>query len=244
MTKNDLQRDYEERKWRSKEASARQSQVPIITIISLTISVAAFLLSSFVTILGSFRIKDDVRIVERGLPMVTHEPASKYIRIVAPKQWMITNAGNRAAAVAGAFIFFLKNSERNDDCDKSILNNANVLGFASLSLEPFVIEPRKVEIRSILIRQIGSASPIDSIELAVPVEKWGVKAVQSVKLCLSVQVITPDQYAIVSELISRADWNWDESQTIPDIGKLSSISKAQPWILINESRWGFSDKRD
>ena len=97
MAKSDLQKDYEERKWKSRETSAKKGTVPIITIVSLVMSVAAFLLSSFVTILGSFRIKDDIRIVERGFPIVTHEPGSKNVQIVAPQQWVITNAGNRAA---------------------------------------------------------------------------------------------------------------------------------------------------
>jgi hypothetical protein len=107
VTKSDLLKDYEERKSKAKETSAIKSRVSIITIISLIISVAAFLLSSYVTILGSFRIKDDIRIVERGLPIVMHEPGSPNLKIEAPRQWVITNAGNRAAAIAGGFVFFL-----------------------------------------------------------------------------------------------------------------------------------------
>jgi hypothetical protein len=245
VTKSDLLKDYEERKSKAKETSAIKSRVSIITIISLIISVAAFLLSSYVTILGSFRIKDDIRIVERGLPIVMHEPGSPNLKIEAPRQWVITNAGNRAAAIAGGFVFFLKNNEQTDDCDKSILDNANLLGFTLLNLEPFVIEPRKVEIRSIQVRQFDEeGKPTDSLQVTVPIKNWDARSDQGVKLCLSVQVITPDQYSIVSELISRANWNWNKPQIIPDVKKLPTISKQQPWILISESKWGFFDKKD
>jgi hypothetical protein len=121
------------------------------------------------------------------------------------------------------------------------------LGLAHLNLEPFVIEPRKVEIKSILARHFDAdGKSTDSPSVEVPILNRGTlsDAIQGVKLCLSVQVVTPDQYSIVSKLISRTEWNWQSRQVVPDVGRLSTISKKPPWIIVSESKWGFFDRKD
>jgi hypothetical protein len=248
MAKSDLQTDYEQRKQKGETTSGKRSSASLIAIISLVISVAAFLLSAFVTILSSFRIKDDIRIVERGIPIVRHEPGSPNLSIDAPKQWVIMNAGNRAAAIAQAFVFFVTDNDQRDDCDKSIRDDANLLSLGHLNLDPFVIEPRRVEIRSIQLRHFEvNGKFTDSPSAEVPIlnrEKTLSGSIHGVKLCLAVQVVTPDQYSIVSRLVARTEWDWQSRQMIPDVGKLSTISRQSPWILVSESKWGFSDRKD
>jgi hypothetical protein len=127
----------------------RESSTSYIAIISLVVSVGAFILSSVVTIMGTFRVSDHILIAERGLPVVTYRPSTSELVTEAPGEWVITNLGNRPAVIGYPMVVLFKDQAKSDDCDVPFLQNSNMVGWEMLDLKPFIIEPNKIEIKKI-----------------------------------------------------------------------------------------------
>src|SRR3954447_23253406 len=66
--------------------------------LGVAISCAAFGLSALTTYLSTFRTQDDVRVVTPPWAMM-RQANSDEVTIFANKEWVFTNAGNRAASI-------------------------------------------------------------------------------------------------------------------------------------------------
>jgi hypothetical protein len=114
--------------------------------IGVFISCGALALTSITTYQSSLRVEDNVRVIVRGVPVVSHDANSEEVTVGSGSQWIITNAGNRAVAITNALFFLVKDDKGDSECLKDIL------AMVQLNLEPFVLQPKQVEIKNLSLR--------------------------------------------------------------------------------------------
>ena len=209
----------------------------IAGVIGFITSFVAFGFSA-VAFFNSIEQVDDIRVVSSDLP--TFVPYLPWVATVySHGDWIITNAGNRSAAITGATIILSTAPEESGDAECS---ERTFLSGVSYNLEPFVLEPKHVVIKHMRMVDFsphfedGNTTQHDEYEKRLRLADVFDRTKElKVKACVVVSIVTPDEKIRAARVVYSAIWKPHES-AIED--KRESF-RGKPWVLINTKRSTF-----
>jgi hypothetical protein len=201
----------------------------IVSVIGFLTSLAAFGFS-VVAFFNSIEEVDDIRIVSNAWPVVRYRNDGG-AGVHAAGQWIITNAGNRSAAISFPAVIIMVDTPLSTGRP---CYDGPTLANVGYDLAPFVIEPKQVLIKQLKL-QDAAPDEMKQVPLRPPFDE---NKPLNVKVCNLLFLVTPDEEIRATQPLYAGTWGGGfETAVIPRVPPLEI--RSVPWALVHRTRSNF-----